>query len=275
MHVYGIWSTKSSRNYQEKNMKGPKRKFELFCKLHVPGNPLILYNIWNPGSAQAVASAGAKALATSSYAVAEAHGFTDGEQTPLFFVIDNLRRIVKATELPVTVDLEGGYTNQAKPANIGETIDLALDAGAVGCNLEDSIPAIGKLRDASDQAARIRTARKNADKAGLPFFINARTDVFLQGPSEQHSAAIVHEAVERGKAYADAGADCLFVPGLANIVLIAKLVKESPLPINIMVDDDHLIKALADNGVARVSYGASPYINAANTLEEAARKAHA
>ena len=255
-------------------MKGPKRKFEQFCKLHVPGNPLILYNIWNPGSAQAVASAGAKALATSSYAVAEAHGFTDGEHTPLFFVIDNLRRIVEATELPVSVDLEGGYTAQAKPANIGETIDLALDAGAVGCNLEDSVPATGKLRKAHDQAARIRTARKTANKAGLPFFINARTDVFLQGPSEQHNAAIVSEAVERAKAYADAGADCLFVPGLANIALIEKLVKASPLPINIMVDDALSIGALADSGVARVSYGASPYINATNALDEAARKAN-
>src|ERR1700722_20828930 len=93
MHVHGIWGTKSSRNYQEKNMKGPKRKFELFCKLHVPGSPLVLYNIWNPGSARAVAAAGAKALATSSYAVAEAHGFKDGEKARLFFVIDNLQPI--------------------------------------------------------------------------------------------------------------------------------------------------------------------------------------
>jgi 2-methylisocitrate lyase-like PEP mutase family enzyme len=260
-------STKSGEN-----MKGPKWKFEQFCKLHVSGNPLILYNIWNPGSARAVAAAGAKALATSSYAVAEAHGFKDGEKAPLFFVIDNLRRIVDSTELPVTVDLEGGYTDQAKPANISETIDLALDAGAVGCNLEDSVPATGRLREAHDQAARIRTARKAADKAGLPFFINARTDVFLKGPSARHNAAIVNEALERAKTYADAGANGLFVPGLEDIALIAQLVSASPLPVNIMIDNPQVIKALADSGVARVSFGASPYINAMSALEEGARK---
>jgi methylisocitrate lyase len=217
---------------------------------------------------------GARALATSSYAVAEAHGFKDGERTPLFFVIDNLRRIVESTELPVTVDLEGGYTDQAKPANISETIDLALDAGAVGCNLEDSVPATGRLREAQDQAARIRTARKAADKAGLPFFINARTDVFLKRPSARHNAAIVAEALERAKTYADAGANGLFVPGLEDVALIAQLVSASPLPVNIMIDDAHLIKPLADSGVARVSFGASPYISATSALEEAARKAN-
>ena len=255
-------------------MKGPKWKFEQFCKLHVPGSPLVLYNIWNPGSARAVVASGAKALATSSYAVAEAHGFKDGEKAPLFFVIDNLRRIVESTELPVSVDLEGGYTDQAKPANISETIDLALDAGAVGCNLEDSIPATGRLREAADQAARIRTARRAADKAGLPFFINARTDVFLRGQSARNNAAVLTEALERAKTYADAGANGLFVPGLADIALISQLVNESPLPINIMIDDARSIKSLADSGVARVSFGASPYINSASALEEAARKAN-
>ena len=255
-------------------MSTQQAKAKAFRKLHVVGEPVILYNVWDPGSAKAVTSVGAKAVGTSSWAVAEALGFSDGEQTPLDLVIDNLRRIVESTELPVSVDLEGGYTDQAKPANISETIDLALDAGAVGCNLEDSIPATGRLREAADQAARIRTARRAADKAGLPFFINARTDVFLRGQSARNSAAILTEALERAKTYADAGANGIFVPGLADIALISQLVNESPLPINIMIDDARSIKSLADSGVARVSFGASPYINSASALEEAARKAN-
>src|SRR6202041_146615 len=200
-------------------MKGLKEKVEQFRKLHVPGEPLVLYNIWDPGSAQAVAQAGAKALATSSWAVAEASGYSDGENTPLAFAIDNLRRIVESTELPVTVDLESGYGD--RPKKVGETIALAIDAGAVGCNLEDSLPSNGILRETSDQATRIQSSRHAAEAAGVYFFINASTDIFLHEPPEQHPAAMIAEALERAQAYADAGADGLFVPGLADIALIA------------------------------------------------------
>ena len=111
------------------------QKAKDFRKLHVPGEPLILFNIWDPGSAKAVGEAGAKALATSSWAVAEANGYTDGEHTPIAFVMENLHRIVDATDLPVTVDLESGYGDT--PKKVGETIGLALKAGAIGCNLKN------------------------------------------------------------------------------------------------------------------------------------------
>jgi methylisocitrate lyase len=114
-------------------------------KLHVPGDPLVLSNIWDPGSAKAVAEAGAMALATSSWAVSEASGYSDGEHTPLTFAIDNLRGITEATELPVTVDVESGYGDT--PTKVGETIALAIKAGAIGCNLEDSFPDNGSLRE--------------------------------------------------------------------------------------------------------------------------------
>jgi 2-methylisocitrate lyase-like PEP mutase family enzyme len=242
-----------------------------FRKLHVAGEPLVLFNIWDPGSARAVAKVGAKALATSSWAVSESSGYSDGEHTPLDLAIDNLRRIIEATDLPVTVDLESGYGDSAK--KLGETIALAIKAGAIGCNLEDSFPENGSLREAADQADRIRYARKAADDTDVSFFINARTDVFLQATQDQHDQSLLAEAHQRALAYAEAGANGLFVPGLAAPALITELTKASPLPVNIMVSHGENIAALATQGVARVSYGADPYVLTMNALQEEARKA--
>src|SRR5215469_13114706 len=161
-----------------------RRKAERFRALHVRGTPVVLFNIWDPGSAKAVAAGGALALATGSWSVAHANGFADGEETPLALAIDNLRRIARAVDLPVTVDLESGYGEM--PEKVGETIRLAIEAGAVGCNLEDSFPADGSLRETAAQVARLRRARQSADAAGIGFFINARTDVFFQRPAGQH-----------------------------------------------------------------------------------------
>ena len=253
-------------------MVGHAHKAELFRGLHVPGKPLVLFNVWDAGSAKAVAAGGAKAIATGSWSVAHANGFDDGEQMPRDLALENLRRIVSATDLPVTIDLESGYGNTAD--GVGETIGLALDAGAVGCNLEDSFPADGSLRDTSDQVARVRSARQAANAANSGFFINARTDVFFQQRPEEHNEAMLAEAIERARAYAEAGADGLFVPGLADVALIARLVEASPLPLNIMVSaSTPPLRALAEHGVARVSHGPGPYRMAMKALEEAARVA--
>ena len=255
-------------------MSDQARKAEQFRALHVPGKPLVLFNIWDAGGAKAVANGGAKAIATGSWSVANANGFADGERIPLGLAIDNLRRIVGATELPVTIDLESGYGDTAEA--VGETVGLAIAAGAVGCNLEDSFPANGKLREKAEQSDRIRRARQTADATGIRFFINARTDVFFQRPPEQHDDAMVVEAIERARAYAAAGADGLFAPGLANITLIARLAEGSPLPLNIMVvDATPPLPALAAQGVARVSHGPRPYLLAMQALERAAREASA
>lgn len=255
-------------------MTDQERKGERFRGLHIPGKPLVLFNIWDAGSAKAVASAGAKAIATGSWSVANASGFADGERTPLTLAIDNLRRIVAATQLPVTVDLESGYGDA--PDSVGETATLAIDAGAVGCNLEDSFPANGKLRETINQTYRIHRARQVADATNIRFFINARTDIFFQRPPEEHNHAILSEAIDRAHAYAEAGADGLFAPGLADIALIARLVEASPLPLNIMVGGlTPSLRTLAENGVARVSHGPGPYLLAMKRLEEAARAASA
>jgi 2-methylisocitrate lyase-like PEP mutase family enzyme len=247
-------------------------KAEQFRALHIPGKPLVLFNIWDAGGTKAVAAGGAKAIATGSWSVANANGFADGERIPLGLAIDNLRRIVSATDLPVTIDLESGYGDA--PEIVGKTIGLAIDAGAIGCNLEDSFPANGKLRETVDQAHRIRCARQIADAANISFFINARTDIFFQRPPEQHNETMVVEAMERASAYADAGADGLFAPGLADITLIARLAAGSPVPLNIMVDDGTPpLHKLAEHGVARVSHGPRPYLMAMKGLEEGARAA--
>jgi methylisocitrate lyase len=240
--------------------------------LHVPGQPLVLFNIWDAGGARAVAATGAKAIATGSWSVANANGFADGERLPRTLAIDNLRRIVGVTDLPVTVDLESGYGDA--PSVVGQTVRLAIDAGAVGCNLEDSFPANGTLRETIEQGDRIRRARQIADAAHIRFFINARTDVFFQRPPEQHDETMLIEAIERARAYATAGADGLFAPGLVDITLIARLAAASSLPLNIMVGDaTPPLRALAAQGVARVSHGPGPYLLAMRALAEAARTA--
>src|SRR5437899_759946 len=214
------------KSIRRKEVANQNHKADQFRALHVPGKPFVLFNVWDAGSAKAIATSGAKAIATSSWSVADANGFADGERIPLALAIDNLRRIVGITDLPVTFDLESGYGDA--PEVVGETLRLAIDAGAVGCNLEDSFPASGKLRETVDQANRIRRARQTANATNIRFFINARTDVFFQRPLEQHDDAMVIEAIERARAYAEAGADGLFAPGLADITLITRLAEAVP-----------------------------------------------
>jgi methylisocitrate lyase len=243
-----------------------------FQALHVPGTPLVLFNAWDAGSARAVADAGAHAIATGSWSVAAANGFDDGEHLPVSLAMDNLRRIVGVVALPVTVDLESGYGDP--PEAVAATVDAAIEAGAVGCNLEDSFPADGSLRDLADQVARLAAARKAADAGGIPFFINARTDVFFQQPAAAHGIAMADAALERARAYAEAGASGLFVPGVVAEALIARIAAASPLPVNVMAmpgAPDR--KRLAELGVARISHGPGPYRGAMQWLAEAARAA--
>ena len=246
----------------------------LFNSLHVPGQPLVLFNAWDAGSARAIAGAGAQAIATGSWSVAAANGFADGEKLPLALAMENLRRIVGAVALPVTVDLESGYGDT--PAAVAATVAAALDAGAIGCNLEDSFPADGSLRDVAGQVARLVAARRAADDAGVAFYINARTDVFFQSPAATHDMAMVDAALERARAYAAAGASGLFVPGVVAEPLIARIADASPLPVNIMamsgVPDR---KRLAALGVARISHGPGPYRGAMQWLADAAKAAMA
>lgn len=253
-------------------MSEQANKARAFAALHVSGKPLVLFNVWDAGSAKAVAEAGAKALATGSWSVAAANGFPDGEKIPLDLVMGNFQRIVLSTALPVSVDIESGYGKT--PEEVARTVARSLEVGAVGCNLEDSFPESGKLRDAAEQVARIRAARKAAEAAGIPYFINARTDVFFEKPAAEHDAAMVEAALQRARLYAEAGASGLFVPGLVGGELIKRLAAASPLPVNVMVGKG--TPGLAELGaakVARVSHGPGPYLGAMRAVSDAARTA--
>jgi 2-methylisocitrate lyase-like PEP mutase family enzyme len=253
-------------------MTTTSQKAEAFHALHVRGRPFVLLNVWDPGSAKAVAAGGAPALATGSWSVAAAHGFPDGEKVPLDLAIDNARRIVAATTLPVSIDIERGYGADADA--VAATVARVIDAGAIGCNLEDSEDD-GSLRAIDAQVQRLRAARKTADAQTQRFFINLRTDVFFQKGVPHDNKAVDH-ALERARAYADAGADGLFVPGLTDAALIEKLVAASPLPVNIMMmGATPPLDVLARCGVARVSHGPGPYAQAMQALEAQARATYA
>jgi 2-methylisocitrate lyase-like PEP mutase family enzyme len=248
-----------------------KQKAAAFHALHVRGRPVVLFNIWDAGTARAVAAAGAAALATGSWSVAAAHGWNDGEHVPLAFVLQNIERITAAVDLPLTVDLESGYGSA--PAAVGETIAAAVAAGAIGCNLEDTEPATRSLRSAEEQSSRINRARQAADTAGIPFFLNARTDLFLIAPKEQHDVALADAALERARRYADAGADGFFVPGLVDAALIRRIAEGSPLPVNVMSAPGlPPLRVLQESGVARISHGPGPYRMLMQALTAAASK---
>lgn len=243
-----------------------------FHALHVKGDPVILFNIWDPGSAAAVAGAGAKALATGSWPVAAAHGFPDGEQIPLDLMLDNLRRIVEAVGVPVSTDLEGGYG--PSPDEVASTVTRALEAGAVGFNFEDQIVGSSEIYDISLQSSRVAAARSAADAAGVAAFVNARTDLFLKAKPEDHTEAMLNEAIERAKTYEQAGASGFFAPGLADEKLIATLCNATALPVNIIALP-HVppTEKLASLGVARISYGPVPYRRMTAWLENEAKQA--
>jgi 2-methylisocitrate lyase-like PEP mutase family enzyme len=242
-------------------------KFETFAALHVPGDPLVLYNIWDVGSAHAVVNAGAKALATGSHPVADANGWPDREQVPIDFALANAKRIVEAVEVPVTIDFEGAYS--ADPEKGGENVRRLAKTGAVGCNFEDQVVGGEGVHPLDLQVKRIAAIRA---AVGDNFFINARTDLFLK--TQIYDDTLVGQAVERGKAFADAGASGFFVPRLSDPSQIERVVREVPLPLNVIAFPGAPDKSLwAAAGVARISHGPFPHRALMAKLEEMARAA--
>jgi len=244
------------------------RKFDTFAALHMPGDPVILYNIWDTGSALAVVKAGAKALATGSHPVGDASGFGDAHKVPLDYVFANAGRIVDAIDpLPLTVDFEGAYSTD--PDEGGRNVAALKATGAVGCNFEDQVVGGDGIHPLDLQVRRIKAIR---DAVGDDFFINARTDLFLK--SQEQGDALVSEVIERGKAFADAGASGFFVPRLADPRQIERIVREVPLPLNVIAFPGAPPKAdWAAAGVARISHGPFPLRALMAQLEEAARAA--
>ena len=246
-----------------------KEKAKRFAQLHVKGAPLLLYNAWDAGSARSVLEAGAKALATSSWSVAAAQGYQDGEAIPIEFAEQIVERIATSVDAPVTVDFEGGYSEDNN--ELADNIARLMDLGVIGVNFEDRVVKESGLYNLDRQARRLSAIRKATGQKCVDFFLNARTDVFFV--HTENAAQAVDEALERAKAYADAGASGFFIPGLTEDALIGQLCEAVTLPVNVMVMDGvPANERLSKLGVARISYGPIPYIGAMNVLQQEAKK---
>jgi 2-methylisocitrate lyase-like PEP mutase family enzyme len=247
-------------------------KANAFHALHVKGEPVVLFNCWDPGTAKIIAGAGSSALATGSKPVASAFGYEDGERMPFDLALENFRRIVAAVDLPVSMDLEGAYA--IEPDKVAANVARAIEAGAVGINFEDQIVGGQDLHEIGFQARRVAAAVKGASSGGIRGFVNARTDLFLKAKPEEHDDALLDKAIERAKAFADAGAHGFFAPGLASEKLIGRLVEAVALPINIIALPHVPPKpVLASLGVARISWGPVPWRRMAAWLEAEAKSA--
>ena len=224
--------------------------------LHQGSGILVLPNAWDVASARIVEEAGFAAIATTSAGVANALGYPDGERIPREEMLALVARIASAVRAPVTADMEAGYG--ATVEGVVETARAALAAGAVGMNLEDTASAGPEpLEDVSRQAEKIAAIRQMCDATGIPFVLNARTDVYLAevGPPEGR----FDETVRRLNAYRRAGADCLFAPGVRDAATIERLVQAVNGPLNILaVAGTPPLAELERLGVARVSLGSGP-----------------
>lgn len=236
-----------------------------FRALHRPGAPLVLFNVWDAGSAAAVVRGGARAIGTSSWALAAAQGLPDGESLPLEEVLTSAARIVAAVDLPVTVDFEGGFAREA--SQITANLRRLAELGVAGLNFEDEVVNGPGLYPLDEQVARLQAARRGAEGS----FLNARTDLFLKAPPGTDPAGLMDEAIARAAAYAAAGADGFFVPGLSAPDLIAQLCATVALPVNVMTAAvPGTVAAMRALGVARISLGPAPYLAMTAALTERA-----
>jgi 2-methylisocitrate lyase-like PEP mutase family enzyme len=214
-----------------------------------------------------VVAAGAKALATGSHPVADANGWPDGQKVPMDFAFANAARIVNGVEIPLTVDFESAYS--ADPDEGARNVGRLAATGAIGCNFEDQVIGGEGLHPLDLQVRRISAIRK---AVGDQFFINARTDLFLK--TQTYDDGLVGQAIERGKAFADAGASGFFVPRLSDPGQIERVVREVPLPLNVIAFPGAPDKKVwADAGVARISHGPFPHRALMAKLTEMAREA--
>ena len=245
------------------------QRAELFRAKHRGQRLLLLPNAWDAMSARVFVAAGFDAMATTSGGVAWSLGYSDGEQAPWNEVVAATARIVRAARVPVTADIEHAYAES--PAAVADNVLRVIAAGAVGINLEDIVPGAADLEPLALQVDKIRAIVKAATKAGVRLVINARTDVFLRaiGPAESRLAV----AIERGKAFIAAGADCAFVPGVRDAETIAALVRGLGAPLNVLaVDGTPPIAQLEALGVARVSVGSGPMRAALAVVRDVARE---
>ncbi len=231
-------------------------KANKFRQLHHGPKTLVLPNIWDVSSARVLEEAGIAAIATTSAGIAFALGYPDGEQISREQMFEVVARIAARVSLPVTADAEAGYGG--RPEDAALTARAVIEAGAVGLNLEDGTDDLQHpLADLSRQLDKIAAVREAAGAMGVPLVLNARTDVYLLQVGKPESRFA--ETVRRLSAFKDAGADCLFAPGVRDLKVISRLVRELQHPLNILAGPGSPpIPELQKIGVARVSLGSSP-----------------
>jgi 2-methylisocitrate lyase-like PEP mutase family enzyme len=226
-----------------------------FHEMHRRGKILVLPNAWDVSSARIFEEAGVEAIATTSAGVAFTLGYPDGEKISREEMLDVVARIASKVKIPVTADVEAGYGD--RPGDAATTAAAVIEAGAVGLNLEDGTQdPQHPLANLTLQIEKIKAVWEAAQRVEVPLVINARTDVYLREVGEPGSR--YKEAVRRLSAFRDAGADCLFVPGLRDPETIGKIIRELDFPVNILVGPGSpSIPELQKLGVARVSLGSS------------------
>jgi 2-methylisocitrate lyase-like PEP mutase family enzyme len=238
------------------DLEEQKRKANDFRQMHRGPKALLLPNVWDVASARIIEEAGFPAIATSSAGVAFSLGYPDGQKISREEMLARVARIARAVKVPVSADVEAGYGNA--PEDAAQTARGVIEAGAVGLNLEDGTGnPQSPLADLSLQLETIRAVREAALSAGVLLVVNARTDIYLDHVGTPETRYT--ETLKRLTAYRDAGADCLFVPGVRDADTIAKVVKEIRAPVNILAGPGSpSVQELEKLGVARVSLGSGP-----------------
>jgi 2-methylisocitrate lyase-like PEP mutase family enzyme len=232
------------------------KKADTLRALHSGADPLLLPNVWDAASARIIEDAGYPALATTSAGVAFTLGYPDGQKISRDEMLSVIARIASVVAVPVSADVEGGYG--PRPEDSGATARALIEGGAVGLNLEDATgdPA-NPLFDLALQLEKIRAVREASSALGVPLVLNARTDVYLWQVGKPETW--YDQSVRRLSAYRDAGADCVFVPGLSDAATIGRIIADLRCPVNILAGPGSpSVPELKALGVARISLGSNP-----------------
>jgi 2-methylisocitrate lyase-like PEP mutase family enzyme len=250
-----------------------RQKAETLRALHSDSSPLVLVNVWDVASALIIEEVGFAAIATTSAGIAFSKGYPDGQKIHPDAMMAEVARIAEAVKVPVTADAEAGYGDS--PDHAARTARLVIQAGAVGMNFEDATGRSDQpLMDQSLQVERIHAIREAATKLGVPLVLNARTDVYLLqvgSPAKRYD-----EAVKRLGAYRDAGADCVFLPGVRDLPTIARVVSDLGCPVNILAGPGSpSITELTAAGVKRISLGSGPMRATLGLLRRLAQEVNA
>lgn len=232
-------------------------KAKTFHRLHQQSSTFVLPNAWDVISAKMFEECGFKAIGTTSAGIAASLGYLDGQSIPLNKMVETIENIAKSVNVPVSADIEAGYGQTVE--EVLETVKAVAAAGAIGINLEDGTGDPNRpIFDITSQVEKITAIKELSESRNMPLFINARTDLYWLNIGD--SSTRLQEAIKRAKAYQDAGADCIFIPGLTDRKIIKRIREEISCPINLLVDPEMpSLSELSGIGIERLSCGSVPF----------------